>query len=271
VRGTTTKKIFEEIKSQGLLEQDGEYAAGLASAKSEMTLKASENGVLCTPESVTITLDLVVTLPRHERPNDLSNDLRERWQHFAASVAAHEQGHVDISVNGANAVKARIEAALKNWVSCVELKRTLKSLWEDQEGETETAQREFDAADRARLGKDRKPLQAEIDTRKARLTSLSAEIRQLDATLDDLSRRAGVVRQNIDAVKADIEKMNGSCSRPTARVQTLCRKHNTLAASHNALVAEHSSVVARRNRVADEHNALVESTNGLVEALNWVY
>lgn len=285
VRGTTTSTIFEEIEANGLVEMDGKRAMGLAVANSEVKLNAREivegrsrgwrrfetdDGALCTPELVTITLNLVVTLPRHERLDDLSNDLRERWQHFAAAVAAHEQRHVDIFMTRANAVKVRIEAALKNWASCADVEAALRSIWASHEAETKDAQREFDAEDRARILNDRKPLQAEIDTRKARLTALTTEVRQRDATLEDLSRRTAAVRGKIDAVNTEIAKANGTCSRPTERIQRLCRHYNALVVTHNALVAEHSSVVDHRNALAGEHNALVESINGLIEALNWV-
>ena len=241
VRGTTTNKIFEDIKAHGLNEQDGKHAEGLTSAKSEMALKALETsalytseGALCTPESVTITLDLLVTLPRHERPNDLSNDLRERWQQFVEGVAVHEQHHVDIAVNGANVLKTGIETVLKNWASCAELETILRRLWKSQQVEIDKAHGEFDAADRARV----------------------------DATLDDLSRRAGAVRENINAVTARIAKANGTCSRPTDRIQALCRQYNALVDNHNALAAEYSSRVERRNRLASERTGLV--------TLNWV-
>jgi len=36
VHGTTTSKIFEDIKAHGLNEQDGKHAEGLTSAKSEI-------------------------------------------------------------------------------------------------------------------------------------------------------------------------------------------------------------------------------------------
>jgi len=271
VRATTTDKIFEEIKASGLREENGRFAAGLASAKSEIRWTARETGALCTPQSVTIALDIVVTLPRHEHANDLTQDLRERWEHFSASVVQHEQGHVDIFVKGANAAKASIDAVLKKWVSCADLERTLRRLWEIHEAETEKAQREFDAADRARLDEDRKPLQAAIDAKQARLTSLTAEIRQIDMTLRALSSQAGAVREHMSVVRADIAKVNGTCSRPTDGVEALCQYHNVLAANHNAIAAEHASVVAQRNKLADEHRVLVESINEQIETLNWVY
>src|SRR3989442_9971211 len=40
-------------------------------------------------------------LPRHETADDLPADLRDRWERFVARVAAHEQRHVDIYLEGA--------------------------------------------------------------------------------------------------------------------------------------------------------------------------
>jgi len=260
VHGTTTTKIFEDIKAHGLSEQDGKHAEGLTSAKrpAPCTLRRE------------ITLDLLVTLPRHEHPNDLSNDLRERWQQFVEGVAVHEQHHVDIAVNGANVLKTGIETVLKNRASCAELETILRRLWKSQQVEIDKAHGEFDAADRARVDKGRKPLQAEIDTMKTRLTGVTVDVRQLDATLDDLSRRAGAVRENINAVTARIANANGTCSRPTDRIQALCRQYNALVDNHNALAAEYSSRVERRNRLASERTGLVETMNELIETLNWV-
>ena len=50
VHGTTTTKIFEDIKAHGLNEQDGKHAEGLTSAKSEMALKTLETSALYTSE-----------------------------------------------------------------------------------------------------------------------------------------------------------------------------------------------------------------------------
>ena len=92
---------------------------------------------LCSPESMTITLKLVVTLPRHDQLNDLSQDIRTNWQRFAARVAAHEQRHVDIYLDGAKTTKTRMEAILKKWSSCSALENVIRRLWAGQQAEIE--------------------------------------------------------------------------------------------------------------------------------------
>jgi predicted secreted Zn-dependent protease len=271
VRGTTRKDIFEEIKANGLLDQDGQRSEGRTSAEYEMRMLTRESGTQCVPDSVRITLDIVLTLPRHERFNDLSEVLRERWQHFAAAIEAHEQRHVDIAVNGANSLKTRADAVVKDWMSCADLLAALRSLPETQGIETQKAHREFDADYRAEMAKNRKPLLNDLATKRARVAALTAELRQISATVDDLRRRRDVLRRDMDIVKADVANANGTCSRPTDdRIGALCRRYNALAANSDALAAKHSSVVAHRDRLMGEQTLLQESINELLETLAWV-
>jgi chromosome segregation ATPase len=223
---------------------------------------------------MTIALDLVVTLPRHELPNDLSRNIRANWQRFVASVAAHEQRHVDIYLNGAKTMKTRMEAILTNSASCSELERVVRSIWTSQQAETERVQDEFHIEAEAKTQNDRKPLQVQIDANRTRLMAINSEIRGLDQTLDDLKRQRNTTHARIDAVKAEIAKSgasppNCSQSRLTTSIQALCQQYNALVVAYNALADQHNGAVSRRNNLADEHNRVVAVTNGLIEAYNW--
>ena len=116
VRGTSAAEIFEEITRNGLVEKTGQPAIGLTAAEWKL---ASEGP--CNAPSLTITLSLVVTLPRHEQPEVLRGDVRRHWERFAARIAAHEQRHVDIFVDGANAMKASMETPRAKGASCAEI------------------------------------------------------------------------------------------------------------------------------------------------------
>jgi predicted secreted Zn-dependent protease len=97
VRGTTTPTIFAAIDANGLVETSGQRALGLTSSEWKLTSgDVDVRAVPCVFPSLTVTLHLVVMLPRHETPDDLPADLRDRWERFVARVAAHEQRHVDI-------------------------------------------------------------------------------------------------------------------------------------------------------------------------------
>ena len=275
VRGTTTSVIFDDIERNGLFDSKARRAVGLTSAEWSIDWKGIEtHRAFCSPESMTITLKLVVTLPQHDLPNDLSQDIRTNWQRFAASVAAHEQRHVDIYLNGAKTMKTRMEAILTKSSSCSELENVIRGIWASQQAETERAQDEFHLEDEAKIQNDRNPLQVQIDTNRTRLTAINSEIRGLDQTLDDLKRQRNTTHARIDAVKAEMAKSGASpptCSqsRLTSSIQALCQQYNALVAAYNALADQHNGAVSRRNHLAEEHKRVVAVTNGLIEAYNW--
>jgi predicted secreted Zn-dependent protease len=232
VRGTTTAAIFTAIDANGLVEaRSGRRAVGMTSV--EWTLTSGDvaaRAVPCVFPSLTVTAHLVVTLPRHESPDDLPADLRDRWERFVARVAVHEQRHVDIYLEGAKAMKARLEAT-RTAVSCADLEKEIDAAWRTQQADIERAQDEFHAVEETTARSEREALQAQLDGTRARLEPVDAEIRRLDTELADL-------RRQVDAGRAD-------------------------------LVAQHNALVEQRRALAEDYNRLVADANGLVDALNW--
>ena len=180
VRGTTTAAIFTAIDANGLVETSGQRAVGVTSAEWKLTSgDVDVRAVPCVFPSLTVMLHLVVKLPRHETPDDLPADLRDRWERFVARVAAHEQRHVDIYLEGAKAMKARLEAT-----------RT--------------------AVDETTARSEREVAQARLDDTRGRLEPVNAEIRRLDTELADL-------RRQVDAGRADlVAQHNGLAGRRRA-------------------------------------------------------
>jgi len=231
VRGTTTAAIFAAIDANGPVEAGGRRAAGMTSAEWKLTSgDVDVRAVPCVFPSLTIVLHVVVTLPRHETPGELPAELRDRWERFVARVAGHEQRHVDIYVEGANAMKARLEAT-RTAVSCTHVEKAIDDAWRAQQADVERAQTEFHSADQATARSEREALQARLDGTRAQLEPAEAEIRRLDTELADL-------RRQVDAGRAD-------------------------------LVAEHNALAARRRALAEDYNRLVADANDLIDALNW--
>ena len=231
VRGTTTPAIFAAIDANGLVETSGQRAMGLTST--EWTLNSGDvdvGAVPCVFPSLTVTLHLEVTLPRHETPDALPADLRDRWERFVARVTAHEQRHVDINLEGATAMKTRLEAT-RTAASCAALEKAIDAAWRAQQADIERAQVEFHAEAETRARSEREALQARLDGARAQLEPVDAEIRRIDGDLADL-------RRQVDAGRAD-------------------------------LVAQHNALVGRRGALAEEHNRLIADANGLIDALNW--
>jgi predicted secreted Zn-dependent protease len=231
VRGTTTAAIFTAIDGNGLVETSGQRAVGMTSVEWKLTSgDVDARAVPCVFPSLTVRLQVKVTLPRHETPDDLSADLRDRWERFVARVAAHEQRHVDIYMEGAKAMKERLEAS-RTAVSCADVEKAIDEAWRAEQAEIERAQKEFHTADETTARSERDALQARLDGTRAQLDPVDAEIRHLDAEIVELRRQA-------DAGRADV-------------------------------VAQHNALAGRRRTLAEEHNRLVADANGLIDALNW--
>jgi predicted secreted Zn-dependent protease len=186
VRGTTTAAIFAAIDASGLVETSGQRAIGLTSADWKLTSGDVDAGAVpCVFPSLTVVLRLVVTLPRHETPDDLPADLRDRWERFIVRVAAHEQRHVDIFLEGAQAMKARLEATQTAASSCADLQKAIDAAWAGQQADIESAQARFHVEDGAKNQSERDSLQARLDVNRARLAAMEAEIRQRGAPPTD--------------------------------------------------------------------------------------
>jgi predicted secreted Zn-dependent protease len=231
VRGTTTPEIFAAIDANRLAETSGPRALGLTSADWKLgSGEVDTRAVPCVFPSLTVTLRVVVTLPRHETPDDLPADLRDRWERLVARIAAHEQRHVDIYMEGAKAMKARLEAT-RTAVSCASLEKLVDAAWRAVQADIERAQAEFHTEDDNRTRSEREALQARLDGARARFEPVDAEIIRLDAELGDL-------RRQVDAGRTE-------------------------------LVAQHTTLATRRSELANEHNRLVADVNDLIDALNW--
>lgn len=258
VRGTTTGAIFDDIEKNGLFDNEARRAVGVTAAEWSLDWRGIETRpALCDPEPLTITLKLVMTLPRHDHPNDLAPDTMTKWQRFAARVAAHEQRHVDIYLDGAKMMKTRMEAMLTKTSSCAELETTLRSVLASQMAHTERAQNEFHLEDAARIRNDQNPLRVQIELNQTRLTNINSEISGLDQTVDGLTRQRDKTHAAIDAVKAQMAQSGASlasCSQPrqTSGIQALCRQYNGLAGAYSTLLDQHNRTVFRRNNLVDE-------------------
>jgi predicted secreted Zn-dependent protease len=232
VHGTTAAAIFAAIDASGLVETSGRRAVGVTSAEWKLTSGDVDlRAVPCVFPSLTVTLQLFVMLPRHETPDVLPGDLRGRWERFVARVAAHEQRHVDIYLEGAQAMKTRLEAT-RTAVSCADLEKAIDTVWRAQQADIERAQAEFHAGDETTARSERESLHARLDETRARLEPMEAEIRRLDTELAEL-------RRQVDAGRAD-------------------------------LVAQHNALNGQRRALGEEHDRLVADANGLIDDLNWV-
>jgi predicted secreted Zn-dependent protease len=165
VTGTDTDSIFASILANGPKDRSNDTATdavGLTSTDSNYVWK-SDGAATCHLTTATITLRLTVTLPRLDTAG-LPADLAAKWDNFSASVATHEQHHVDISIAGAQETARLMETLPGNDGGCKTLERDIADLWTK-----EAAQDAFHASEDERLAPQRKPLQDRVDRDQVRI------------------------------------------------------------------------------------------------------
>jgi predicted secreted Zn-dependent protease len=268
VRGETAGSIFASLEANSPKQERLPVVAGTTSASGKLAVE-------CHPYTVTIGLDVVVTLPRHDNVDGLSDELKRRWQRLVASIDAHEQHHVDIFVTGAQAVKSRIEAIPLSR-PCSEVHDEIQKIWTRQADVTQAAQAKFDADDAARVDVDRKPLRTQIDTNRGRLSAIDSTIRDLDRQGNELLQQHQVMLAKVDGVVGRMATVNlgpAGCSRarPNTPGAALCQEHRDLVEASNKLVHRYNDTVSSRNVLVTELEQLQRLTNELVDAYNWTW
>jgi predicted secreted Zn-dependent protease len=202
VGGDTASEILASLETNSPRQKKHRRAAGLTSTSQRLAVE-------CHPYTVTIDLDIVVTLPQHDHLDRLPEDLKLRWRRLVASVTAHEQRHVEIFVEGAGVVKRRIEA-LPLSRACPDIQQQIQSIWTRQAKETNAAQDRFDGDDAERVEMDRTPLRIQIDANQARLTAIESEIRDLERAGESVRRQLETLRTKSDAIVVEMGKANAS-------------------------------------------------------------
>ena len=266
VRGEAAQEILGSLHTNSPMHVDGKRASGVTSGSGSLA-------VVCSPYTITIELNLLVTLPQHHQLDGLSAELTARWQSLVTSVTAHEQRHVDIYLAGAKTMKKRMEA-ISISRPCEDIQHEIQSIWTSQQAEMKEAQARFDAEDAVRVDLNRQPLRAQIDSNQARLTAMESEVRDLDRTANDLRRQLRTVQTNIESVAVEMRKANASLSscpqaRPSQHIGALCQQHSNLVAASDRLVHQLDEAMSRRSALVNEHAQVRTVTNDLVDAYNW--
>jgi predicted secreted Zn-dependent protease len=272
VHGLTTKDIFTEIDNNGLTDSAGRKAIGLTTTHWSYSWSRSGSSE-CSITSMSIDLNLVVSLPRHEKVNDLPETIRAKWQSFAAGVAAHEQRHVDIALSGARRLRDDM-ASISGRSSCSALEEEVKDAWSRGQEKITEDQNRFHLDEDGRLAALRRPLETQIGANRSRMSDLEQRIRAMDRELDGLNSQVAALDLQIAQVKAELDSLDKTYpgAKPPeaqARYEELREQYNDLVRTRNTLANQYNNKLEERKNLAAEHDNLLEATNALVETYNW--
>ena len=274
VHGTSSNDIFASIQAQGLRDGDsGARASGLTSYQPTFNWTRREMKKSCAIDTMTISVLLDMTVPRHSQPDALDAATRKRWDEFAASVASHEQIHVDIYLRGAQRIKEQM-AALGDRPSCGELDQDIKQTWDDFGVVVDREQQEFHAREDARIEAALAPLRVRIQQNESQLAQMSGRIDALNATaaaLQSQLRAAEAQMATLMSQMDQIESMYRGTPPPFAveRYAALRQQYNETVPRQNTLARQYNSAIVDYNNQVDAYNRLIAETSGLIESYNW--
>jgi predicted secreted Zn-dependent protease len=235
VRGASSTEIFDYLAEHSETDARGRRLAGSTASSTHLQWSALPGNTSCYLQRLTILLNLVVTLPRHEYPDGLRDEARANWDRLVKRIAEHEQRHVDIELEFARKLQSQIRA-LPTASNCSELSLAINALSTGIRAESGRAHRQFHIEDAARREAERRPIRALIDADRAELALVESEIWGLDRILADIGRRrAG------------------------------------LASLDEALDREESAAAARKVRLQEDSRELQGRIDGLIEKYKFTW
>ena len=271
VEGTTTESIFSHIERNGPTDGEGKRGSGLTSVVWGYEWQGGPEVGECSIRSMTIKAEMVVTLPQHVNVESLPPDIRDDWDEYSGSVAIHEQTHVDIYTDGAEAIRERM-LAIGSMETCDTLEAEIKHVWAEEQTEINNTQAVFHQQEFDRLAQQRAPIAAKIDANRAEINSLHDQIATLDGVVKALRNELDSLISELDSVDAQIKAVNESNETPQdkqAKLVVLVQQRNALQARHNNAVDEHNEALAQREPLVVQRNQLINETNDLVDEFNW--
>jgi predicted secreted Zn-dependent protease len=271
VEGLSTDAIFNYIERNGPTDGEGKRGSGLTSVVWGYEWEGGPEDGECEISSMTIKAEMVVTLPRHLRPDDLPASIRSYWDNYAGGVAEHEQTHVDIYEDGALELQ-RDMAKIGAQKTCDGLEAEIKRVWTEGQDRINARQADFHEEEYARLARERGPLSEKIDENREEIASLQRRIDSLAREIRALSDEIEDLVADIAEIDKQVEEVNQSSQLPQdkqAQLVVLLQQRNALQGRHNDAVDDHNDALGDRNTLVRQRDNLISDTNELVTRFNW--
>jgi len=199
VLGANTTEIFDYLAAHSETDARGRRIAGSTASSARLEWSALPGTASCYLQTLTIRLNLVVTLPRHDDADGLPAEARANWDKLVKHITDHEQRHVDIELEFARKLQSQIRA-LPTAASCPELHVALDAASKTIRAEAARAHRQFHIEDAARREGERRPIRALIEADSAKLAIVESEIWGLDRILADIGRRRAALTNADEAL-----------------------------------------------------------------------
>jgi predicted secreted Zn-dependent protease len=121
VNGRTVAQIRSQMHDAGPLDLDGRHNDASTSWYVTWAYPFNREARGCTTGSVSVTVRIMLQLPRWDRPAGVAQDVAQRWGEFAQALQLHEDGHKQIVIDAARRL-AVLLPAIAPQSSCEDLR-----------------------------------------------------------------------------------------------------------------------------------------------------
>ena len=127
VKGGCEKDLLGQMAQKGCRWDDGKIYNSVTSWSWQWEYGHDHAHQACSPEAVTVTLEIITRYPEWVQAADAPQPLVDKWNDYLKSLMVHESGHRDMAVAEATAFSRAVKE-LPSGKSCSELDRIVQAL-----------------------------------------------------------------------------------------------------------------------------------------------
>lgn len=127
IMGCCEKDLRCDIAKKGCRWDDGKIYDSVTSWSLKWDYGTEHTRPVCTPEAITVTLEIIFRYPKWVPTADAPQPLVNKWNAYLKGLIAHESGHRDMAVEAATEFSRALKELSPNQ-SCSELDRMVQTL-----------------------------------------------------------------------------------------------------------------------------------------------
>jgi predicted secreted Zn-dependent protease len=110
VQGNSGIDVLQSMNQHGPVGKDGIRYHGHTSWQVKWTYHLGYKGKSCEIQSLVIEPSGTMILPKWNRPDGASKNLKQEWDRYAAALREHESGHYDFAISASKEIEQRLSS-----------------------------------------------------------------------------------------------------------------------------------------------------------------
>lgn len=126
VHGESRDELRRSLEENGPIGESGDRYHGYTKWNIGWNFKLTPSGRQCRITDLTTKLEVTMTLPRWNKPDNAPKDLAQEWDRYSTALRQHEDGHQNMGISAAEEIKQRL-SGLTGTGGCQKLAEDMNS------------------------------------------------------------------------------------------------------------------------------------------------